>query len=410
MSHLKIDKYNKEIEGDKDVSGVQNRNSSNRRTKKIINRTIGVARFVKNFYIYHNQEVYKSGGKFVSGIDFSKWLNNDYIPNHPDKLWIKAVYAKSTKHAIMETEKAFRNFFQGKANFPKFKKKKHQDVSMYFVKNDKKTIIRCERHRIKVPSLNWVKLNEKGYIPKHDDKHSIKSGTISQQANRYYLSVIVEQDCTAQVLNDTPTEGVGIDLGLKDFAILSTGKTYKNINKSGKIRKIEKQLKRQQRKLSRKYESEKKRVNEKQSKRGEATRKNIEKQVLKVQKLHKRLTDIRSKIVLELVKTKPAYITIEDLNVKGMMKNRHLSKAVREQSFYAFRKKLADKCKVSTIELRLADRFYPSSKLCHECGHKKVALKLSERTYRCENCGYVADRDYNASMNLKDVKEYNVIA
>ncbi|PTO43046.1 transposase, partial [Enterococcus mundtii] len=134
--------------------------------KEIINRTIGVARFVKNFYIYHNQEVYKSGGKFVSGMDFSKWLNNDYIPNHPDKLWIKAVYAKSTKHAIMETEKAFRKFFQGKANFPKFKKKNHQDVSMYFVKNDKKTIIRCERHRIKVPSLNWVKLKEKGYIPK----------------------------------------------------------------------------------------------------------------------------------------------------------------------------------------------------------------------------------------------------
>lgn len=167
--------------------------------KEIVNRTIGVARFVKNFYIAHNQEVYKSGGKFVSGVEFSKWLNNNYIPNNPDKLWIKDIYARSTKHAIMEMEKAFRKFFQGKANFPKFKKKKYQDVSMYFVKNDKKTIIRCERHQI----------------------------------------------------------GVGIDLGLKDFAILSTGKTYKNINKSGKIRKIEKQLKRQQRKLSRKYESEK---------------------------------------------------------------------------------------------------------------------------------------------------------
>ncbi|NAE15543.1 IS200/IS605 family element transposase accessory protein TnpB, partial [Enterococcus mundtii] len=117
-----------------------------------------------------------------------------------------------------------------------------------------------------------------------------------------------------------------------------------------------------------------------------------------------------NKIVSELVKTKPAYITIEDLNVKGMMKNRHLSKAVREQSFYAFRKKLADKCKVYHIELRLVDRFYPSSKRCHECGHKKVDLKLSERTYHCEKCGYVADRDYNASMNLKDVKEYKVIA
>ncbi|MGM0125201.1 hypothetical protein IGI37_002599 [Enterococcus sp. AZ194] len=379
-----------------------------------IKRTIGVARYVKNFYIAHNQEVYKAGGKFVSGKDFSKWLNNDYIPNNPDKSWIKEVYAKSTKHAIMETERAFERFFQGKANFPKFKKKKRQNVSMYFVKNDKRTIIKCERHRIKVPSLNWVRLKEKGYIPRHDEHHIIKSGTISQQADRYYLSVLVEQDDSTQVSNEKINEGIGIDLGIKDFAILSNGATYKNINKSGKIRKLEKQLKRQQRQLSRKYESEKRRTKNKHLKRGEATRKNIEKQVLKVQKLHKRLADSRNdkqnKIVSILVKTKPAYITIEDLNVKGMMKNRHLSKAVRDQSFYAFRKKLEDKCKVSTIELRIVDRFYPSSKLCHKCGDKKVGLKLSERMYHCDNCGYKADRDYNASLNLKDAKKYKVLA
>lgn len=382
--------------------------------KALINQTIGVARFVKNFYIAHNQEVYKSGGKFVSGIDFSKWLNNDYIPNHPDKAWIKDVYAKSTKQALMETEKAFKKFFKGKANYPKFKKKKDNDVSMYFVKNDKKTIIPCERHRIKIPTLNWVKLKEKGYIPRNDDSHIIKSGTISKQADRYYISVLVEQDYNAQVLNDNCTEGVGIDLGIKDFAILSTEKTYKNINKSGRVHKLEKQLKRQQRRLSRKYESEKMRIKTKQIKKGEVTRKNIEKQVLKVQKLYKRLSDIRNdrqnKIVSELVKTKPAFITIEDLNVKGMMKNRHLSKAVANQSFYAFRKKLEDKCKIYHIELRLVDKFYPSSKLCSDCGHKKVDLKLSDRTYRCEHCGLVIDRDFNASLNLREIKKYRVIA
>jgi len=184
---------------------------------------------------------------------------------------------------------------------------------------------------------------------------------------------------------------------------LSNGKTYKNINKSAKLRKLEKQLRREQRCLSRKYENLKK---------GESAQKaNIQKQRLKVQKIHHRIDNIRTdyinKTIAEIVKAKPSYITIEDLNVSGMMKNKHLSKAVASQKFYEFRNKLKVKCGDNSIELRIVDRWYPSSKLCHCCGSIKKDLKLSDRIYKCD-CGYTEERDCNAALNLRDAKTYEV--
>ena len=203
-------------------------------------------------------------------------------------------------------------------------------------------------------------------------------------------------------------KGPGIDLGIKDFMIASNGITKKNINKTASMKKLEKKLKREQRCLSRKYEDLKKRNNKIK---GGATRQNIQKQVLKVQKLHQRIDNIRTdyinKCVNEVAKTKPSYIAIEDLNVKGMMKNKHLSKAVASQKFYEFRTKLEVKCKELGSELRIVDRWYPSSKLCHKCGRIKKDLKLSDRKYICE-CGYHADRDFNASLNLRDSKTYKI--
>ena len=199
----------------------------------------------------------------------------------------------------------------------------------------------------------------------------------------------------------------GIDLGSKEFAVMSNGIIKKNINKTAKLRKLEKQLKREQRCLSRKYEDVKKR----NKKKGEATRQNIQKQLLRVQKLHQRIDNIRAdymnKTIAEIVKIKPSYVTIEDLNVKGMMKNRHLAKAVASQKFYEFRVKLGTKCKETGIELRIVDRWYPSSKLCHKCGSLKKDLKLSDRKYICK-CGYHADRDFNASLNLRDALTYKL--
>ena len=368
--------------------------------KSRINRTIGTCRYVYNFYLAYNKELHKNGEKFMTGKSFSVWLNNEYIPNNPDKAWIKDVYSKAVKKSIEDGYTAFTRFFKHQSAFPNFKKKGRSDVKMYFVKNNPKDCA-CERHRIKIPTLGWVRLKEKGYIPAAKDGWKIKSGTVSVKADRYYVSVLAEIPDTRTVNNSN--DGIGIDLGLKDFAILSNGKTYKNINKSARLKKLEKQLRREQRCLSRKYENLKK---------GEVTqRANIQKQKLKVQKLHHKTDNIRTdyinKIIAEIVKTKPSFITIEDLNVSGMMKNRHLSKAVASQKFYEFRTRLKAKCNDNGIELRVVDRFYPSSKLCHCCGQIKKDLKLSDRIYRCA-CGYVEDRDFNASLNLRDAVTYEV--
>ncbi|WP_205694171.1 RNA-guided endonuclease TnpB family protein [Clostridium sp. JN-9] len=368
-----------------------------------IRRTIGVSRFIYNFYIAHNKEVYEKEKKFVSGMDFSRWLNNEYIPNNQDKVWIKKVSSKAVKQAIMNGEKAFKKFFKGEAGFPKFKKKKNQDIKAYFPKNNE-TDWTIERHRIKIPTLGWIGLKEYSYIPANG---RITSGTVSQKADRYYVSVLVDEDI--KINNKRCSEGIGVDLGLKDFAICSNGITKKNINKTKTVKKAEKKLKREQRKLSRKYESLKLR-NKKEK--GEATRQNIQKQIVKVQKLHQRLTNIRTdyinKTVSELIKQKPRFITIEDLNVRGMMKNRHLAKAVAQQKFYEFRIKLISKAKQNNIEIRIVDRFYPSSKTCSCCGKIKKDLKLSDRVYKCDNCNTSIDRDLNASINLANAKEYKI--
>lgn len=369
--------------------------------KQKIHQTIGTCRFVYNFYLSHNKEVYEAEKKFVSGMDFQKWLNNVYLKEHPEILWIKDVSSKSVKQSIMNADKAFRSFFKHQTSFPKFKKKGTSDVKMYFVKTDAKAVIYCERHRIKIPTLGWVRLKEKGYLPTTKSGMVIKSGTVSMKAGRYYSSVVVEIPDSPSVKNNEK-EGIGIDLGLKDLAIVSDGKAYKNINKSAKIKKLEKRLRREQRSLSRKLENTKK---------GESTQKNIQKQKLKAQKLHQRMDNIRTdyinKTVSEIVKTKPSYITVEDLNVTGMMKNKHLSKAVASQKFYEFRVKLEAKCKERGIELRIADRWYPSSKMCHCCGRIKKDLKLSDRVFRCQ-CGYVENRDLNASLNLRDATTYTI--
>ena len=365
-----------------------------------IRKTIGTCRFIYNFYLAHNKELHENGQKFMSSSQFRVWLNNEFLPNHPEYSWIKEAYSKSVTQAVNNGQTAFENFFNHKSAFPRFKKKGRSDMKMYFVRNNPKDCL-CERHRIKIPSLGWVRIKEKGYIPTTKDGYVIKSGHVSIKADRYYVSVLIE--IKNNRIASHSSKGIGIDLGLKDFAIVSNGKTYKNINKSAKLKKLEKKLTREQRSLSRKYENIKKG--------GSTQKRNIQKQRLKIQKLHHRIDNIRTdyinKIIAEIVKTKPSYITIEDLNVSGMMKNRHLSKAVASQKFYEFKTKLQAKCKEYGIELRIVDRWFPSSKTCHCCKHIKKDLKLSDRLFRCD-CGYIEDRDFNAALNLRDATTYEV--
>lgn len=381
--------------------------------KQKIIRSIGIARFLYNQYIAYNTRRYRmyrrgmlddNQKRFISAYDFDKYVNNKLKKDLP---WIAECGSRARKKAIMNAEVAFKRFFSGKTKFPKFKKKSRQDVKIYFSRSNSSDL-KIWRHKIMIPTLKHVRLKEFGYLPVG---LNASSGTVSYEAGRFYVSVLVDIDEDSKYNKDLEisykqySDGIGIDLGIKDLAIVSDGKVFKNINKSSKVRRLEKRLRREQRRLSRKLESKK---------RGgaAATSANIEKQKLRVQKLHRRISNIRvdheNKVVHEIVEQKPRYITIEDLNVKGMMKNRHVSKSVAAQRFFSFREKLTRKSKIIGIELRIVNRFYPSSKTCNSCGHIKKDLKLKDRTYICEECGYIEDRDLNAALNLRDAQEYRI--
>ena len=368
-----------------------------------VNKTIGTGRFIYNEYIKYNQEQYELGNKFVSAFEFSKYINNVYLPNNPNKKWIKDVFSKSVKQAMIYGEKAFKNFFKGLSGFPVFKKKGKNELGAYFLRNNK-TDFEFYRHKIKIPTLKFVRVKEYGYIPKNAN---IKSGTISKIADRYFLSLVMEVDDIVKTENKS-IKGLGVDLGIKDTAVCSDGRIFKNINKTKKVKKLKKKIKREQRKMSKSVEySKTNKIKLKELK-------NFNKKKLKVQRLFYRLSCIRddynNKIVDEITRAKLKYITIEDLKVSNMMKNKYLSKAIQEQNFYSIRTKLINKCKERNIELRLVDTFYPSSKTCSCCGSIKKDLKLNNRIYKCSNCGLEMDRDYNASINLEKAQNYKVIA
>ena len=341
---------------------------------------------------------------FVSANDFDKYVNHKLKIELP---WINECGSKARKKALVNAETAFKKFFNGLAGFPRFKKKSNQDVKLYFPKNNKGDWT-IWRHKLMIPTLKQVRLKEFGYLPVGA---IVTNGTVSYVAGRFYVSLVVDIDEKSKYNKDLEasyheaTTGIGIDLGIKNLAIVSDGKAFNNINKSSRVKRLEKRLRREQRCLSRKYESKKK----KGGKTATASA-SIEKQKLKVQKLHQRIKQIRedyeNKVIHEIVKQKPRFITVEDLNVKGMMKNRHLAKTVAAQRFNCLLTKLKRKAEIIGIEVHMVDRFYPSSKTCHCCGHIHKGLKLKDRVYVCPKCGYTEDRDFNASLNLRDAKKY----
>lgn len=326
-----------------------------------IEQGIGVCGYLYNSYVAKNIELYNEfkeekidkKSSFMSANNFDKYINNE-IKVLEDFSWINTCGSKARKKAICDAENSFKRFFKGLGGFPRFKKKKNQDIKLYFPKNNK-TDWKIDRHRLNIPTLKWVRLKEFGYIPTNG---VVKSGTVSKKAGRYFVSVLIE---VADKVNDNPySYGIGCDLGIKDTLIASNGMKFKNINKTSKVKKLERKLKKEQRTLSRKYESLKMRnKNEK----GGATRQNIQKQIAKVQKYHHRLANIRedynNRIVAELVKIKPVFITIENLSISNMMKNRHLSKAIAQQKLYDLTTKLISKANQNEIEIRKVSRWFP---------------------------------------------------
>lgn len=354
------------------------------------------ARFAYNWALAKEEDNYEKGGKFISDSELRKEFTR--LRNSDEYAWLQSVSNNVTKQAIKDACTAYKNFFKGLQKHPKFKSKKKSKPKFY---QDNIKIQFSDTHvkfegfsSSKKPNkqkLNWVRLAEHGRIPTNV---KYMNPRISFDGLNWWISVCVEfQDCKEN-LND---DGIGIDLGIKDLAICSDNNKYKNINKSQTVEKLEKRKRRLQRNVSRKYEQ-----NKKKDKYCKTC--NIVKNEKLLLKVNHRLTNIRknylNQTISEIVNRKPRFICIEDLNVSGMMKNRHLSKAVQNQGFFEFRKQLEYKCNANGIQLIVADRFYPSSKLCSCCGKIKKDLKLSDRIYKCE-CGNVIDRDFQASLNLK---------
>lgn len=359
----------------------------------------GTSRFAYNWALAREQENYSQGNKFLSDNELRKEFTQ--LKKHPDYYWLNTISNNVTKQAIKDACGAYKKFFKGQCEYPKFKSRKHSTPAFY---QDSVKIQFTDTHvkvegfskRRNKQKLNWIKLCEKGRVPSNC---KYLNPRFTYDGLYWYVSVSIEM---AETTNTPQTEGIGIDLGLKDLAICSDGNTYKNINKTYKVKKLEKRKRRLQRSVSRKYKFNKK---------GERYCKtsNIIKREKELLRVIKRLTNIRHNYLhqttSEIVKRKPSFICIEDLNVSGMMKNRHLSKAVQEQGFYEFRRQIEYKSNRNGIPVVIADRFFPSSKLCSSCGTIKKDLKLSDRTYKCE-CGNKIDRDYQASINLKTYGEH----
>lgn len=370
-------------------------NPNNKQSSKLF-QYAGCARFAYNWAILREQDNYKQGGKFLSDSELRKEFTQ--LKKQSEYQWLNEVSNNVTKQAIKDACNTYKRFFKGQCKYPKFKSKKHSTPSFY---QDNIKIRFTDTH-VKVEGfsmskkqnkqkLNWIKLCEKGKIPTNC---KYMNPRFTYDGLYWYVSVGIECEDSIDFLTN---EGIGIDLGIKDLAICSDKNKYQNINKTQRVKKLEKRKRRLQRSISRRYEKNKK---------GESYCKtsNIIKSEKELLKVTKRLTNIRQNYLhqttSEIIKRKPSFICIEDLNVSRMMKNKHLSKAVQQQKFREFRRQIEYKSEWNNIPVIIADRFFPSSKLCSCCGNIKKDLKLSDRIYKCE-CGNIIDRDFQASLNLK---------
>jgi putative transposase len=370
----------------------------------------GTARWAYNWCLANQQENYKNGGKFISDGDLRKELT--LLKSTEEYKWLNKYSNNITKQAIKDGCEAYRKFFKGLSKYPRFKSKKRSKLSFYvdtakikFTENSVKLEKLTDSRFANKQKLNWVKLSENSRIPFGGNITYLNPRIIFDGVH-WYITVGVDLSFSCEGYSnemlDLTGESLGIDVGIKSLAVLSNSSIppFKNINKTHKVRKLEKRLRKMQRKVSRKYDMNKQGNSYKKTK-------NIIKLEKSIRKLHKRLNNIRTdyiqKVTTQIVKTKPSRIVMENLNIEGMMKNRHLSRAVAIQRLYDFKRILQYKCSIYGLTFVEADRFYPSSKMCCICGSINHNLKLSDRTYTC-SCGNKIDRDLNASINLSRYK------
>ena len=371
------------------ITSIKVRLEPNNKQNSKMFQSSGTARWAYNWALNRQQENYKQGNKFLQDGVLRKELTQ--LKKTENLKWLNNYSNNITKQAVKDACNAYKNFFKGLADRPRFKSKKKAKPSFYQDIGK----IKFSKTHVRFEKIGLVRLSEKNRIPVNA---KYKNPRCTFDGVHWYISVGIEAENIKPKLT---TESIGVDLGIKDLAICSNKMTFKNINKTSKVNKLEKKMRKLQRRVSKKYLINKKG-------RSYVKTSNVIKLEKTIKKVYKRLDNIRTnyihQVITKIVKAKPSRVVMEDLNVTGMMKNRHLSKAVAQQNFYKFIQTMKYKCEKYGIEFIQADRFYPSSKTCHECGHIKKDLKLSDRTYICSECGCVIDRDYNASINLSRYK------
>lgn len=373
-------------------------------------KSAGVARWTFNFYLAENERIWKEyldsrkvGPKSISESAIRKYINNELKPT--THKWLNEVGSNVMKQAVKDADRAQKDYLGGLRGKPHFKSK-HKSIPSFYVNYES---LSWRNHGFRGEKLGFVKTSEQ--LPRLPKGTHYINPRITFDGKYWYLSVGYEQQ---PVVSNNTDVSLGIDVGIKDLAICSNGSTYKNINKSKRVRQLNKKLKREQRKLSRKLE-----LNTESYKIVNGYRhpvyarplyecKNIQKQRKSIALVHRKINNINNNHIHQattgIVKTKPSRIVIETLNVKGMMKNKHLSKAIQEQRLYEVHRQLTYKCELYGIDLVRVPMFFPSSKMCSCCGNIKHDLKLKDRVYHCYACGLIIDRDFNASLNLANYK------
>ncbi|MED1785854.1 transposase [Brevibacillus fortis] len=345
-------------------------------------KSAGTARWAYNWTLARQEENYRNGGKFLPNTILRKELTQ--VKLSKNYVWLYDVSNDVTKQAVKDACDAYKKFFKKQADKPRFKSRKKSKPSFY---NDN-VKLRVKKGLVFLLKVGWVRTSEQ--IPVDT---TYINPRISFDGKYWYLSVSIEQEVEKPTLTN---EVIGIDLGLKELAVCSNGMTFQNINKTKPVKKAEKRLRRLQRKVSRQYEM---------NKEGNRFVKtcNIVRVEKSIRLLNRRLTNIRTNHIHQatnaIVKTKPGTVVMETLKIANMMKNRHLSKATAQQKLHEFKRQMKYKCEKYGICFIQADKWYPSSKTCSNCGQMKKDLKLSDRIFRCD-CGLEIDRDLNASINL----------
>lgn len=387
--------------------------------EKLFHSFVGCSKFVYNYVIRKQKENYEQGNKFINYYDFKKLFTQD----KKEHSFLLECSNQTLDGTMRDAFKAYENFFDKSrkklSGYPKYRTRYEKKFYTRYDKvkfginldavKDRNTISRALKNkppdyditkRVYFERIGWVKVAEP---ERFIGINSFKNPRVKFDGKYWYLTVAVELHSP----KITHTEEVlGVDLGVKELAIVSNGSRYANVNKSVKMQKIEKRKKRLQRQSSRKYQAQQTKGTAIQK--GEKFKKsnNQKKLEAKIAKLSRKQANTRRthicQAVTDLVKTHPRAIVVENLNVVGMLKNGKLAQSIQEQTFGAFLKQAEWKCTQLGIELIKADRFYPSSKTCNSCGYIHKELKLSDRIFKCPSCGYVKDRDENAADNLRD--------